>query len=83
MGIRIMAKNPRGRPVGYKMSDESKALVGAASKGRIPRNRRRIIIEGTEFDSIRIAARELKLPIGTVRSRVLSDTNTFEQWKFL
>lgn len=78
-----MEKRPRGRPTGYKMSEASKLLVGAASKGRIPRTRRRISINGTEFESIKLASIDLNLPIGTVRSRLLSDSNTFEQWKFI
>ena len=82
MGLRVM-KNPVGRPIGYKMTEASKLLVGATSKGRIPVNRRKVSIEGVIFDSIKIASNTLNHAPATIRYRLLSDSKAFEQWLYV
>lgn len=78
-----MSKNPVGRPTGYKMSQASKDLVGATSKGRIPVNRRKVSIDGVVYESTKLASTTLNLAPATIRYRILSDSKSFEQWHFV
>jgi len=74
---------PRGRPVGTKLSDETKARIGAASKGRPSATARPLSINGVTYKSALAASRAVNLPMGTVRTRCLSDTEQFKDWFFL
>ena len=78
-----MSKNPIGRPKGYVTSDATKKLIGAAHKGKVAANRRRISICGVEFDSFRIAAKELNINPSTLRGRVMSQTELWKEWIYL
>lgn len=75
-----MSKNPVGRPSGYKMTDESKLLIGAASKGRVPVNRAAVSIEGITYESIKVAAKAHNIPEQTLRHRLLSQSERFKEW---
>lgn len=61
------------------MSEETRKKIGMASKGRkIPG--RPVIIEGKEYDSLHDASRKLKIPLNTLRNRLLS--NNFKAWNY-
>ena len=72
----------RGRPVGYKLSDKSKALIGANSKGRLAFNRREVNINGVFYNSVREASIKLDVNPSTVTSRIKSKSEQFKDWKY-
>lgn len=77
-----MSKKPVGRPPGFVMSDSAKKLISAAHKGQPAANRRRISICGVEYASFKEASTALNIKNGTLRSRVLSQTQMWKEWTY-
>jgi hypothetical protein len=76
-------KRPRGRPVGTKLSDETKARIGTSSVGRISATRRAMSINGVIYPCAKFAAAAIGLPTPTIRARCLSDSDKFKDWFFI
>jgi hypothetical protein len=76
-------KKPIGRQPGYTVSEETKALISKSAKGRIAVNKRRVLIEGVTYDSLRAASKALNLPSSTLTYRCLSVSETFKEWRFI
>lgn len=78
-----MTKKPVGRQAGYTVSDETKALISASSKGREAVNKRGVVVKGVEYPSIRIAAAILNVKPSTLVYRCLTKSEAFKEWNFL
>lgn len=68
---------------GRTHSEETKKKLSQAHKGRITGQGFQIEIDGVEYASYWHAARELQIPLVTIRWRVLSKNKRFENYKLL
>lgn len=76
-------KKPVGRQPGFKLSDESKALISKSRKGSVPVNRQCVSIDGVKYESIRAASKALNVKLSTVTYRCLSISAQFDGWVLL
>lgn len=60
----------RGRPRGYRMSEESKKILRESLEGRTQYYRREIMCNGVKYNSITEAAKALGISVGTVSYRL-------------
>lgn len=62
--------------IGRTHTPDTKALISLTRS-------RRVSINGTIYDSAAIAANKLGLPHKRVRNRLMSDSPSFKEWKFI
>jgi hypothetical protein len=55
-----------------KFSDEHRKNIGKSSKGRKSVHRRKISVNGEIFEALHIASSELKIPVMTIRNRLIN-----------
>jgi len=68
---------------GKKHSDETKEKLRLANLGKVPVNIRKISIDGTTYDSLASASRDLNIPIPTVHYRIKSSNIKFNNYKYI
>lgn len=75
----------RGRPTGYKMSDEAKQLCSKSHEDRTNYYTRKVVINGVVYNSVKSAAIAHNVSKSTVVYRIknLYNTKSFEGWKYL
>ena len=66
--IEIMRETMRNK----EFSDEHRRNIGRASKGRKSVHRRKVSIDGIVFDALHIASEKLKIPVMTIRNRLIN-----------
>lgn len=72
--IRESAKRPK--------SNEHKRKISETLKGNKPGNMRQIIIYGVTYESLSEAARQLLLPLSTIKNRLKSNSKKFINWNY-
>jgi group I intron endonuclease len=69
-----MAKRPK--------SDEHKKKISESLKGNKPTNMRKITINDIEYESLTNASELLKIPISTIKNRLKSNNEKFNNYKY-
>ena len=78
-GRKRVSKFMKGRKP-KPFTDEQKQRIGNASKGRIPTNRRKVIIMNVEYLHMHEASKMLNVPLSTIQNRLLS--KNFKDWNY-
>lgn len=73
----------RGRPVGFKMTQASKDMIGDSSRGKTPVNRRMVSINTVVYASITDASKALNIKHMTIYFRLNSKSERFKEWFYL
>jgi hypothetical protein len=63
-------------------SEEHKRKISETLKGNKPSNMRQIIIDGVTYESLSEAARQLLLPLSTIKNRLKSNSKKFINWNY-
>jgi hypothetical protein len=63
-------------------SEEHKRKISETLKGNKPGNMRKIIINDFSYESLSEAARQLGLPLSTVKNRLKSNSKKFINWNY-
>jgi group I intron endonuclease len=63
-------------------TDEHKRKISETLKGNKPSNMRQIIIDGVMYESLSEAARQLSLPLSTIKNRLNSNSKKFINWNY-
>lgn len=61
-------------------SEEHKQKISQTLKGNKPGNMRKIIVEGTEYESLSEGARKIGIPTSTIKNRLKSPK--FDNYKY-
>ncbi len=61
-------------------SEEHKRKISETLKGNKPGNMRRVIVYGVEYESLSFAARQIGIPISTMKNRLKS--SKFDNYKY-
>lgn len=67
---------------GRRHSDDVKAILSEANKGKLPPNTLPVVIDGVEYVSCTDASRALNVPVPTVTYRVKSPNPKFANWVY-
>lgn len=63
-------------------TEEHKRKISETLKGNKPGNMRQIIIDGVLYESLSEAARQLSLPLSTIKNRLKSNSKKFINWNY-
>jgi group I intron endonuclease len=63
-------------------SEEHKRKISETLKGTKPGNMKQIIINNLSYESLSEAARQLMLPLSTVKNRLKSSSKKFKNWNY-
>jgi group I intron endonuclease len=63
-------------------TEEHKRKISETLKGNKPSNMRQIIIDGVMYESLSEAARQLSLPLSTIKNRLKSNSKKFINWNY-
>ena len=63
-------------------TEEHKRKISETLKGNKPGNMRQIIIYGVTYESLSEAARQLLLPLSTIKNRLKSNSKKFINWNY-
>ena len=66
---------------GMQFQENHKKNIGLSSVGRISVWRKKTYINGAVYDALHIAARELNIPVNTVRNRIFN--KNFTEWYYV
>ena len=78
-----MNMSKRGRPVGFKMTQKSKDMIGDSSRGKTPVNCRKVSIKGIVYSSITAASKAIDINHTTICFRLNSKSDRFKDWIYL
>jgi len=63
-------------------TEEHKRKISETLKGNKPGNMRQIMIDGVSYESLSEAARQLNLPLSTIKNRLKSNSKKFINWNY-
>jgi group I intron endonuclease len=63
-------------------TEEHKRKISETLKGNKPGNMKQIMIDGISYESLSEAARQLNLPLSTIKNRLKSNSKKFINWNY-